>query len=79
MNKMTELDRIKALLRDDLYPGSKDWSEGSTLERVEWLLTMYQDSREDIARLKDDIYDLRRERWDLQRERWDRIEDEFYK
>jgi hypothetical protein len=48
---MNELDSIKAVLRDDLFPGSKDWSEGSTLDRVEWLLTMYRSSREDVERL----------------------------
>lgn len=69
---MTELDKIKALLRDDMYPDSKDWREGSTLDRIEWLMTMYQDSKEEIERL-DDVID------DLERERWDRIEDEFYK
>jgi len=55
---MNELASIKALLRDDLYPGSKDWSEGSTLDRVEWLLSMYQSSREEVTRLQVDVHEL---------------------
>jgi hypothetical protein len=53
-----ELNRIKELLNDDLYPDSKDWTQGSVVERVEWLLTMYQNSHEDVLRLEQDVDDL---------------------
>ena len=55
---MNELDSIKAMLRDDMYPDSKDWSEGSTLDRVVWLLTMYKSRCEDVTRLQVDVHEL---------------------
>jgi hypothetical protein len=62
----TEIERIQELLPTDLFEGSKDWREGSSAERVEWLLSMYASAREEVARLErlvDDIED------DLARER----------
>jgi len=52
-----ELDRIKELLNDGLYPDSKDWTQGSVVERVEWLLSMYQSSYEEVQRLELDVVD----------------------
>jgi hypothetical protein len=56
----TEIERIQELLPTDLFEGSKDWREGSSAERVEWLLSMYASAKEEVARLErlvDDIED----------------------
>ncbi|MDY6957857.1 MAG: hypothetical protein SVK08_01735 [Halobacteriota archaeon] len=37
-----KLARIDALLPDDLYPGSKDWTNGDAAERIEWLRVGYE-------------------------------------
>jgi hypothetical protein len=58
-----ELNRIKELLNDGLYPNSKDWTQGSVVERVEWLLSMYQNSHEDVLRLEQDVDDLKAGRY----------------
>jgi hypothetical protein len=55
---MNELERIRKLLPTELYADSKDWREGSVVERVEWLLTMYQHVREDVLRLEQEVDDL---------------------
>jgi hypothetical protein len=55
---MNELERIKELLPTELYADSKDWREGSVVERVEWLLFMYQHVREDVLRLEQEVDDL---------------------
>ena len=55
---MTELDQINDALPMDLFPGSTDWTEGSTLERVLWLLTMYESATEEVKRLESDVTDL---------------------
>jgi hypothetical protein len=52
---MNELERIRALLPTELYADSKDWREGSLVERVEWLLSMYESSREEVPRLEKDV------------------------
>ena len=54
---MFELERIKALLPTELYKDSKDWREGDVMERVEWLLSMYEWSRGDVLRLEQDLLD----------------------
>jgi hypothetical protein len=48
----TEIERIRELLPTELFEGSKDWREGNTVERIEWLLTMYASAREEVARLE---------------------------
>jgi hypothetical protein len=56
----TEIERIQELLPTELFEGSKDWREGSPAERVEWLLSMYASSKEEVERLEklvDDIED----------------------
>ena len=56
----TEIERIQELLPTELFEGSKDWREGSPAERVEWLLSMYNSAKEEVARLErlvDDIED----------------------
>jgi len=56
----TEIERIRDLLPTELFAGSKDWREGNTVERVEWLLTMYASAKEEVERLErlvDDIED----------------------
>lgn len=57
MENKTLLERIKALLPTDLYEDSKDWREGDVVERVEWLLSMYRWSREDVLRLEQNVLD----------------------
>ena len=58
MENKTLLERIKALLPTELYEDSKDWREGDVIERVEWLLSMYKWSRENVLRLEQDVLDL---------------------
>ena len=48
-----EMKRIRDLLPTELYEGSKDWREGNTVERIEWLLTMYESSKQEVERLQD--------------------------
>ena len=60
---MTEIQRINALLPTKLFEDSKDWREGSVSERVEWLLSMYQSSHEDVLRLEQDVDDLKMGRY----------------
>ena len=48
----TEIERIQELLPTELFEGSKDWREGNTVERVEWLLSMYASAKEEVARLE---------------------------
>jgi len=60
---MNELERIKELLPTELYADSKDWSQGSVVERVEWLLFMYQHVRADVLRLEQDEEDLKMGRY----------------
>jgi len=60
---MNELDRIKELLPTELFGDSKDWREGSVVERVEWLLSMYESSHEDVLRMEVDIDDLKMGRY----------------
>ena len=55
-----EMKRIKDLLPTELFEGSKDWREGNTIERIEWLLSMYESSKQEVERLGklvDDIED----------------------
>lgn len=60
---MNKLEQIQALLPTELYKDSKDWREGSVVERVEWLLSMYQSSHEDVLRLEQDVDDLKMGRY----------------
>jgi hypothetical protein len=48
----TEIERIQELLPTELFEGSKDWREGSPAERVEWLLSMYESSKQEVERLE---------------------------
>jgi len=53
MNKLqSEMKRIKDLLPTELFEGSKDWREGSTVERIEWLLSMYESCKCEVERLE---------------------------
>ena len=55
-----EMKRIRDLLPTELFEGSKDWREGNTVERIEWLLSMYSSAKEEVERLErlvDDIGD----------------------
>lgn len=44
---MTLEEKLKELLPDDLYD-SKDWKSGGIVERVEWLLSMYESKKEEL-------------------------------
>jgi len=60
MNDQIMMERIRDLLPTELFEGSKDWREGNTVERVEWLLSMYASAKEEVERLEklvDDIED----------------------
>jgi hypothetical protein len=48
----TEIQRINDLLPTELFEGSKDWRDGSVAERVEWLLSMYESSKQEVERLE---------------------------
>jgi hypothetical protein len=52
MNDQIMMERIRDLLPTELFGGSKDWREGNTVERVEWLLSMYTSAREEVERLE---------------------------
>lgn len=57
---IVEIKRIRDLLPTELFEGSKDWREGNTVERIEWLLSMYASAKEEVERLEklvDDIED----------------------
>lgn len=56
-----EMKRIKDLLPAKLFEGSKDWCEGNTVERIEWLLSMYQSAKEEVKRLEDMLEDANAE------------------
>jgi hypothetical protein len=55
MNDQIMMERIRDLLPTELFGGSKDWREGNTVERVEWLLSMYASAKEEIQRLEDSL------------------------
>lgn len=50
-----EMKRIRDLLPTELFEGSKDWREGNTVERIEWLLSMYASSKQEVDRLQADL------------------------
>ena len=56
-----EMKRIRDLLPTELFEGSKDWREGNTVERVEWLLSMYASAKEEVERLQDMLEDANAE------------------
>lgn len=58
MNDQIMMERIRDLLPTELFAGSKDWREGSTAERVEWLLSMYESSKQEVERLEVLVYQL---------------------
>jgi polyphosphate kinase len=52
---MSELEKIEKLLPDHLYAGSKDWRNGNVVERVEWLLSMYESQKEECDYLYEQL------------------------
>lgn len=59
MNQLqAEMKRIKELLPTELFAGSKDWTQGNTVERIEWLLSMYESSKQEVDRLSDLVVEL---------------------
>ena len=57
----TEIERIQELLPTALFEGSKDWREGSTVERVEWLLSMYDSAKQEVERLEELVSQMENE------------------
>jgi len=56
MNQLqAEMKRIRELLPTEAFEDSKDWREGNTVERIEWLLTMYESAELEIERLQADL------------------------
>ena len=56
MNQLqAEMKRIRDLLPTELFEGSKDWREGNTVERIEWLLSMYASAKQEVDRLQDEL------------------------
>lgn len=43
---------VETNLTDDLFPGSKDWREGSRIDRELWLIGMYQSAKSELERLE---------------------------
>lgn len=41
------MEKISALLRDDLYD-SKDWKQADLTGRIEWLIAMLENYRDEI-------------------------------
>jgi polyphosphate kinase len=58
----TQIQHIQELLPTELFEGSKDWREGNTVERVEWLLSMYASAKQEVARLEDMLEDALNDR-----------------
>ena len=53
MNQLqAEMKRIRDLLPTELFEDSKDWREGNYVERIEWLLSMYESSKQEVERLE---------------------------
>ena len=50
-----QLQQIKELLPDHLYAGSKDWHAGDVVDRVRWLLSMYEAKKEECEMWLDQI------------------------
>lgn len=57
-NDKAMMERIRDLLPTELFAGSKDWREGNTIERIEWLLSMYESSKQEVERLEESIENL---------------------
>jgi hypothetical protein len=47
-----QLARLEELLNAERYAGSKDWREGSLVERVDWLIAMYEAKKAEIEDLE---------------------------
>ena len=53
--KLTDFDKIEAMLPKSLFAGSKDWTVGDTVSRVEWLLLTIDTLKERIEYLEVDV------------------------
>ncbi len=47
--------KIIKLLPDDLFSGSKCWRDGDTVERVEWLISMYKSKAYEVEHWIDQV------------------------
>jgi hypothetical protein len=55
-----EMKRIRDLLPTEAFEDSKVWREGNTVERIEWLLTMYESAELEIERLQAELEHMSR-------------------
>jgi len=46
LNSSNPMHRLQGLLKDNLFD-SKDWRSGGIVERVEWLLSMYESKKKE--------------------------------
>ena len=53
--KRADFDKIEAMLPKTLFAGSKDWTVGDTVSRVEWLLLTIDTLKERIEYLEVDV------------------------
>jgi hypothetical protein len=60
LTQLMEMKRIRELLPTEAFEDSKDWREGNTVERIEWLLTMYESAELEIERLQDELEHMSR-------------------
>ena len=44
--------KLEDLLSEDRYSGSKDWRSGGLVERVEWLISMYEAKKKEVEQLE---------------------------
>lgn len=50
MTTNNDLEKLKQILPDNLFD-SKDWRSGGIVERVEWLLSMYEATKSEVEML----------------------------
>jgi hypothetical protein len=53
--KLAHFDKIEAMLPRSLFVGSKDWTVGDTVSRVEWLLLTIDTLKQQIEYLEVDV------------------------
>ncbi len=53
--RLKALDAIRALLPDDLYSHSKDWSSGNLADRIEWLKIGYESQKSLVSEYENQL------------------------
>lgn len=54
---MTELEKVCELLNTNRYD-SKDWTSGNIVDRVEWLIGMYESKKEEVENIEKRVANL---------------------